>query len=300
MYKSKLIKLADYKDFEVKKEMYGEAMTDDQVNHILQRKAKENVTTADAETVEKGDVVTVDLSSEVSKFDRKNLPLNVGLGMFDAELEKSIIGMKKDESKTFDLDKGNVDVKVKSITRRIVPEFTDELAASLNIEGVKTVEQYKTKLVEDDLREKKMGAIPFGAMGYIVENSEFDIKEEDLDEMAKRQFESIEAEAEIAGKPVEDLVKEIYGISVQEIKDWFRKEAEPNLKQILIGMDFAKKNDGMLTDEIYLKDIKENAEKMGISVEDAKKIFPLELFYGNYYPLQAMHEIYNYYKDKYK
>lgn len=300
MYKSKLIKLANYKDFEVKEDMYEGAMADEEVESIVQRKAKEGVKTAEGESIEKGDVAALDLTSDEAKFNRKNLPLNVGLGMFDAQLEKEILGMKKDETKTIKLDKASVEVKVNSITRRSIPEVNDEFIASLGIDGIKTVKEYKEKLVADDLREKKMGAIPFLTMGYLVDHSEFDIKQEDLDEMSAKQFQSIETEAGIIGKPVEELVKEIYGISIEEIKEWFTKEAEPNLKQILLGMDFAKKNDAMLTEEIYMKDIEANAEKMGMSVEDSKKIFPIELFYGNYYPLQAMKEIYDYYKEIYK
>lgn len=300
MYRSKLIKLANYKDFEIEEEMYGGSLKSEEIEEELQKKAKANLITKEAETVKKGDVVVLSLQSDFEKFNRKDLPLNVGLGMFDAELEEKIVGMKKYESKTLQLNKGKIKVDISNITRRSIPEITDEFIKSLNIDGVVTVDEYKNKLIQDDLREKKMETIPFQAMGYLVENSEFNIIEKDLEEMAEGQFKSLEVEAKIINKPVEELIKEIYGIAVDELIAWFRQEAELNLKQILIGINFAEKNNGMLTDEAYEKEIEENAAKMDLSVEDTKKIFPVKLFYGNWYPLQAMEEIYAYYQEQFK
>jgi hypothetical protein len=67
------------------------------------------------------------------------MPVPVGNGLLNADLEAALIGMAAGESKTLSVDGSDVTVTVEKIVRTVLPELTDETVAGFGMEGVATV-----------------------------------------------------------------------------------------------------------------------------------------------------------------
>lgn len=298
MFESKVIKLTDFRDMEITEEMQGKALSEEEIKDILNKLAKKNVVTAEVDSIEKGDFVILDLKGEETKFNKNGLQINVGLGLFNKELEDEILGMEKNENKTLTINDKEVKVGVKSIKRRSIPEVTDELIAGLHIEGVNTIGEYKEYLRDKDIKEKRMNIIPFKSFEYIVENSEYNILDEDLKSLYDEEVRSLEAQASFYNKTLEEFVKEVYEISTEGILKWLEDTTPEKLNQILVGMEFAREDDKMLTQEIYDEEIKTSAQEGNVSFDKAKEMHSHMLFQGSWYPLKAMERIHEYWKEE--
>ncbi len=95
------------------------------------------------EIVETGDVATLNLSSDLKKFDRESLKLNVGAGLFSKALEATLPGRSVGDSYAAEVDGHAVQVTVAECRRAVVPEFSDALAAAQEIPGVTDMETYR-------------------------------------------------------------------------------------------------------------------------------------------------------------
>ncbi len=95
------------------------------------------------EIVETGDVATLNLSSDLKKFDREGLKLNVGAGLFSKALEATLPGRSVGDSYAAEVDGHAVQVTVAECRRAVVPEFSDALAAAQEIPGVTDMETYR-------------------------------------------------------------------------------------------------------------------------------------------------------------
>lgn len=152
MISSRLVKFEDYQDMETTDDIQGTPMSEEKIHETFIRMMKRNVVTTDVETIDKGDFVVIDLTGDKEFLNKKNLMLTVGLGMFNSDFENEIIGMKKDEIKTIYIHDNTVIVEVKSVKRRSLAKVTDELIASLGIDGINTVYDYREYLINNDLK----------------------------------------------------------------------------------------------------------------------------------------------------
>ncbi len=102
-----------------------EARAEKDTVNFLRRYAE----TVEAEEVQDQDTAVISCSSELPRFNRKSLPLRVGVGLFSKELEQQLIGWKKGQTGTVTVQGKLVTVTVESVRREILPEITDALAA---------------------------------------------------------------------------------------------------------------------------------------------------------------------------
>lgn len=116
---------------------------------------------------------TDDKGEEVSALSAEKRLYELGSNVYPASFDAELIGLKKGEEKSFDLDltddgsiisntlenKGvfHFDVKVDVIKRKILPELTDEWAA--NTFGFENLEDMREK-IKTSIHEQKMQAMP--------------------------------------------------------------------------------------------------------------------------------------------
>lgn len=298
MYKSKLIKLADFKGMEVELDTLGTPMNEEKIQGILNKLAKGKVSISHVDIIEKGDVVTLDLTSDEGKFNKRNLPVTVGIGLFNSELENQIIGMRKDESQTLNIKGNDVIVEVKSVKRRIIPEITNELIMDIGIEGVTTVEEYRDYLINEDLKQQRMEILPQKSLEYVINNSQYIISEDDIESVYEEEIKGLEAQAELDDITTEVYVKEVYGITLEEFTKWIRENLPMTIKHMLIGMEYTKQNNLEFTEDIYEAELRQYAEGNDIEVDKARNISSYKLHHTRWYPMKANEIIIGYWKKE--
>lgn len=94
-------------------------------------------------TVEKGDVVTLDLESENRRFNRSGLHLNVGLHLFSEELEGALISHHVGDHFGVEVAGVPVTVHILACERVITPPPGDALVEGLGLPGIHTLDAYK-------------------------------------------------------------------------------------------------------------------------------------------------------------
>lgn len=119
-------------ELELRDEMKNEIRKD-----LLRARVVNEVTDA-----EPGDTAELRLRSNQPKYNRHNIRINLGLGLFSRELETAIIGHRTGDA--FDLVIGGCTVRVEilSLKRKSACEYSDEFVRSLEIPGVATKEEY--------------------------------------------------------------------------------------------------------------------------------------------------------------
>lgn len=299
MFESKLVRLADYSEMKITDDIRVTPMGDKEINAILDKLAKRSVVTTEGEMIEKGDLTILDLRSHTVKFNKRNFPLTVGLGLFNTELENQIIGMNKGENRLLRVNGNEVLVKIKTISRRIPAKITDDIILTLNIDGVNNVSDYREHLINKDLKEKRMRIICKEAIDFVLDNSEYSISENDISLLYEKNIIKLYTYADIKKMTLDELAKIYYGTTVEELKH-SNKEAIPNsIKYMLIGMEYVKENNNLQIDEEkYEMDIKDEAETRMIPFKDVKRLNPYELFIINKYKEIVSNTIYNYYKKE--
>ncbi len=115
----------------------------------------------DRDTPQKGDMVVMDFTLKAQGEAQKDQPftdLEVILGantsLFDTDeiadiVSKAKVGEEVEGEIEFAGTKVPVKIVVKELKEKEIPELTDEFVASLDMEGVKTVEDLKKKLTDD-------------------------------------------------------------------------------------------------------------------------------------------------------
>ncbi|WP_312113426.1 hypothetical protein [Brevibacillus reuszeri] len=73
MFKSKLVKLADYREMKITDDMRETPLDDEEIKVKIDKLAKRNVVTTDVEMIEKGDYAIVDLKENKENFNKRIL-----------------------------------------------------------------------------------------------------------------------------------------------------------------------------------------------------------------------------------
>lgn len=147
-----------------------------------------------------GDIVRCK-ADEASYPDKRAILIFTGASLPAAEkASKAAVGKKLGESFETELAGKPVTLTVEKITRRTPAEVNDALIASIGIEGVTTVGDYRamlTEKAEDDARLEASKAIMRYLMDTMISNSDFSYDEAEMTAAIER------AKADYAAMPVE-------------------------------------------------------------------------------------------------
>ena len=274
--KSKVIKMYDYHDYDLPKVIYIEGVKEqvEKEKHHLLRPYK---TKQPVEVVAESDLVVMNLTSEYPKFNKKNIPVNVGKGLFDKKLEAKIVGQKVGESVDITVevttDEGSkevpVMVEIVSGHRMVYPELTDEMVAAGMADSenpeIKTVEAYNTYIYDktfDAIGGEKIGDLVWDLMCYTVEHSEFELDEEELNQAFEDYMADAYAEAEEEGWDLENMSEDEFRMisdgfnNLQEYKDNAKVEIAAMIKRcaiegVLRGEDYSEKSLDEMADNLW-------------------------------------------------
>ncbi len=179
------------------------------------------------QVVNTGDIAVFDFVGSIDGVEfqggsAENYELTIGSGQFIPGFEDQMIGMKNGETKdvnvTFPENYQAEDlagkpavfkVTLHEVKEEILPELTDEYVVSLNMDGIKTVEQLKATKTEELKKNKETSEKDRQIdtlINKILDNTVVDIPQSLIDENVKRFKSQYEQQAKMYNIPFETFL----------------------------------------------------------------------------------------------
>ena len=141
--KTKALEIRDYHSIDISKFIYGFTVDEARYQKDLERILRRYGRKEDVAVVSEGDTVTLSCRSENPRFNKENVTVPVGKGLFSKDLEAGLIGLPVGEPRSLDLNGTAVTLTVTKAIRTVLPELTDEVVASFGMEGVSNVAELR-------------------------------------------------------------------------------------------------------------------------------------------------------------
>ena len=180
--KSTVVKMYDYKSWEIPAEITLWRITDGEIEQQLERLSHDHAYEMDADTVELLDSVACRGECESSRWNRAVLLIYPGRKLCAGEMETALIGAKVGESRTAATPDGDVKLTVTRIVRHRNLPIGDELVKAVGIKDVETVEDYYRWYRDQNEPERRVNAamrIAYQMIKQISEKSEFCFDEDE-------------------------------------------------------------------------------------------------------------------------
>ncbi len=282
------VTLGDYKGLTVN--VTKQTVTDADIDARIEQDRKKVARQIDVEgALENGDTVKLNYMGTVDgvAFEggtAENQTLTLGSGQFIPGFEEQMVGMnigeEKDLNVTFpekyhseELAGKNAvfHVKVLSATRTELPKLDDDFAADAS--EYNTFAEYKDSIVKelnDRAAKNNEIAVENALVEKAVENASMDIPQAMINEQTNYLLREMQMRMAYQGLKMEDYLK-YTGQTIEQLADMYKGEAEHRVK-VELTLEAIRKAEGIEpTDEDVAKQIAEQAERMGQSVEDFEK-----------------------------
>ncbi len=284
-FKSRVIKVFDYKKVGLNKVIKGFQLSKEDLENELLKIQKQNASIKDVNTIKKDDFVILNCSSNNPRFNKININVKIGLGLFNKELESKLVGSHLHECKEFIIQNDQVRVTIESIKRKELPELTNQNISSFHIEGVNTLEQLKEKIYTkkcNEFIEDMTESVALYISDEVTSRSEFELDEEEIEmqkqegiKMAKDMIVSNGYDPETIN---EKTMLEISGRTKEEHFKFVSDIFVSSFKSALIGFKQMKDDDYQLPEDGYDQAIALYIEGIGGTKEEAKKELPYEKY----------------------
>ncbi len=239
----------------------------------------------------KNDIVTVDYceldeeGNEVEGGKREDFVFTIGTGYNIYKFDDDIIGMKKDDEKviekSFPEDFENselagsskkIKVLVKVVKEKQLPALDDELAQDVNekFETLKDLKDDIKKRLNDSLDQRLRGLKIEALLDQIAEKTEVEIPES----MVSAELDNSWRNFMMQSRMPEEQLLQILGMQgkgKEDLQNEWREDAVKSIKQQLIIGKLIEDEKIEVSDDDYEKEIAEQAERTGMSVEETKE-----------------------------
>ncbi|MBQ7065887.1 MAG: trigger factor [Lachnospiraceae bacterium] len=278
---SKLTKLADYKGLPYNVEEV--TVTDEEVQEEMEMemswygeyKAIEGKT-----LVENGDTVNIAFKGLIDGVEfeggtAESYDLTLGSGEMIDGFEEGIVGKNVGDAFSIDLvfpeDYYDTEVAGKNVTFEITvnqieeyiePELTDEFVKeNLDYENV---DAFRTA-TKESLIESKMEEVEYAAQGEliqsIIDNSTFEMVEDEVEAYRQDLIAEYESYAEMYGMEYGDFLEMFMGTTQEEFEETSKSEAETQIKTILVYQEIVDKENLGITEKEYTESLAKMAEE---------------------------------------
>jgi len=284
------VKLGDYQSIKLKKKPVK--VEEEQVKKVMEdlRKFRRKEILVNRE-VRKGDKVEVDIDVYQNKIPidggmAKNQPIEIGEGHFIPGFEDKLIGMKKGETKEFELKfpkeyfqknlagkPAEFKAKINSVFELKLPALNDELAKALgNFSSVKELEEQIRKNLEQEAENKEKQRLELELLEAIAKKSEFGefpdlLIESELDKM----IHELKHDFEHQGLKFEDYLTSVKK-SEEDLRKSFLPRAEKRVKTALIIRQIAQAEKIAATDQEIDSELNKSREAQKGNEEMLKQI----------------------------
>lgn len=218
-------KLYDIDSIVIPEEMLKADVDEQKVEEALHALSMRYAKESQAEEAAKGDLVYCHPNKD-SYPDGRTVLIYTGMNIPGAEqAEEAVIGKKVDDTVLTVLAGKTVGLTVKKILRRTPVEVTDALVAGMELEGVATVEDYRTYLRKkqaEDLKMEQSKSVIRYIMDLMVESSTYSYDQAELEASVMPLAQQYAKECEAMGEPASvEEIKE--GLIYQEKQNWMAK-----------------------------------------------------------------------------
>jgi len=290
------VELGEYFGIEYKQEKIE--VSEEELEKVLkqERERKAVLVLKEDGDIELGNTVVFDFEGFVDgvAFEggkAENYALEIGSGQFIPGFEEQMLGMKEGEERELKVKfpdnyraenlKGKdaiFKVKVHEIKEKQIPEIDDEFVLELEIEGVKTKEEYE-KHVEAELLKGKEAEVKrareSAILQVVCDNAKVDIPES-LIEMRKNQMiRQVESQAKQYGLSLEQFLS-FQGLDLEQYKEVLNEPAKASVTEEVVLDAIVAKEKIKLTKKEIEAEIKKLAEHYQMKVEEFKSKIDLQ------------------------
>jgi len=215
--------LGEYKGLEIEK--VDVLVTDEEVQTELEglQKNMAVLQSVSDRNVQDGDVVIVDFQgyndgNAMPEVKSENSSIDIGSGNMGKDFEEKLLGMKKDEEATHEIDfpeshpnpslkgkKVEFHITVKDIKERILAELNDDFALDVGKE-FKTLEELKASILERQTKQREetaQGTLTDRVMQKLLENHDFEVPKRLVDFEVEQMIKQTEQQLEQSGMSLE-------------------------------------------------------------------------------------------------
>lgn len=289
------VKLGTYKGLDLVRDKVS--VTKEEIDKEVEKLVAQNANLVVSENPAKiGDTVVIDFVGSIDgkEFDggkADNFSLELGSHQFVPGFEEQLVGVKSgdvvDVLVTFpeqyvkDLagKKANFKVTVHEVKEKVVPELNEELIKELAIPEVNDVaslhEHLKKQLTsqkENQANNKLLDAI----VAKVVDSSNVELSKEIVDEEIEGMKQNIENQVKGRGLTMEQYL-DITGQNKEHFEEHLRKDAEKNLRSVLVMEEIAKAENIKVEEKDLEEEFKKIADQYKMDVKQVKEILSKDL-----------------------
>ena len=254
--------LGEYKGLEIEK--VDILVTDEEIQTELEELQKNMAVLQSVSDrgIQEGDVVIVDFQGynddkPIPQVKSENSSVDVGSGAMGKEFEDNLLGMKKDEEATHEVDfpdthpnpvlkgkKVEFHITVKDIKERILAELNDEFAKDAG-EKFNTLEELKSSILERQTQEREERAqatLTDRVMAKLLDSHDFEVPKrlvafevEQMIKQTEKQLEQSGMSLEAAGLSKETLAEQNKEMAVKRVRGDFVLKKIAEVEEIKVA-----------------------------------------------------------------
>ncbi|BCL61040.1 trigger factor [Desulfomarina profundi] len=280
--------LGQYKGLEVEK--VDVLVTDEEVQLELEEMQKNMAAlrSVSDRAVQEGDVVIVDFQGyengePMAQVKNDDYSVDVGSGNMGKEFEEKLIGMKKDEEATHEVDfpsshpnpvlkgkKVEFRIKVKDVKERVLADLDDEFAKDVG-EEFKTMDDLKASILERRTKEREEraeGTVTDRLMQKLLETHEFEVPKRLVAFEIEQMIKQTEQQLEQSGLSLESA-----GLSREKLAEQNEEMAVKRVRGDFILKKIAEVEEIKVSDEDLERGFKRIADQYNMPVAKVKEYF---------------------------
>lgn len=254
------VKLGNYKKLKTKKDKVemDETRYEKTIDDLRKMRATEKLVEREAKD---GDIAVIDFDVKIDGVSieggqGKEYRLNLGAGQFIPGFEENVVGMKKDEEKTFNATfpkdyhkkdiagkEAEVDVKLHNVYEQELPEIDDEFAQGVNFKDKAELEAEIRKNITKEIEDEAQRKFELEAVKEIVKSSKVDELPEQLvkEEVEKMMYE-LRNDVMQRGMQFEDYLQHM-GKTEEELSKEFEEQAVERIEAAIVLRELAVAED---------------------------------------------------------
>lgn len=282
------VELGEYKGLKIAKEEVK--VTEKDVEAFIENLQKEHTTLVVKEgEAKEGDTVLIDFKGYVDDTpfeggEAKGYSLKLGSHAFIPGFEEALVGIKAGESREINVKfpdnyvenlagkEAKFEVSCSDVKEAVVPEVNEDFVKELEIKDVETVDSLKKHAEQEVLKRNEQQAKSKyldKLLDTIVEASKVTIGSQIIEEEAKANIDNMKKQVEKNGLQFSDYLR-INNLDEEKLLEERKKEAEKNLKVLLVVEEICKRENIAVTDELLEKEYENLGALYGMEVEKIK------------------------------
>lgn len=260
----------------------------------------QGATYSDVDEVGDNDLVVIEIFGESDRYNKDQVEITVGLKLYNADIEKALLGMKIGESKTIITEEEEVLFTVKSIRRKVYSELTLDKIRGED-PSINSIDEYEDRIYNDVcnkiIHEKCLALQINPIINKLLKSTKVRFNMSDIDakllQHINSQFLSLSDEEIIKAKRetlkegdyaipyLEDGISKedfIDSLNEYELNKLFDYGVEDDLGDILKKIGFCEANGIDLSEEAYEELVNESSIQFNAPTEILKMQYPYFAF----------------------